>query len=36
MTIGTLHAGTAVNIIPDRAELGLSVRTFSTEYATGS
>lgn len=31
VTIGTLHAGTAVNIIPDRAELGLSVRTFSTE-----
>jgi amidohydrolase len=31
VTIGTLHAGTAANIIPDRAELGLSVRTFSTE-----
>jgi amidohydrolase len=31
VTVGTLHAGTAANIIPDRAELGLSVRTFSTE-----
>jgi len=31
VTIGTVHAGTAANIIPDRAELGLSVRTFSTE-----
>lgn len=31
VTIGTLHAGTAVNIIPDRAELGFSIRTFSTE-----
>jgi amidohydrolase len=31
VTIGTLHAGTATNIIPDRAELGFSVRTFSTD-----
>ena len=31
VTIGTIHAGTAANIIPDRAELALSVRTFSTE-----
>ena len=31
VTIGTVHAGTAANIIPDRAELGISVRTFSTE-----
>ena len=31
VTIGTLHAGTAVNIIPDRAELGFRIRTFSTD-----
>jgi metal-dependent amidase/aminoacylase/carboxypeptidase family protein len=31
VTVGSIHAGTAANIIPDRAELGLSVRTFSTE-----
>jgi hippurate hydrolase len=31
VTIGTLHAGTAVNIIPDRAELGFSIRTFSAD-----
>jgi len=31
VTIGTMHAGTAVNIIPDRAELGFSIRTFSTD-----
>jgi len=31
VTIGTLHAGTAVNIIADRAELGFSIRTFSTD-----
>jgi len=31
VTIGTLHAGTAANIIPDRAELGFSIRTFSTD-----
>jgi amidohydrolase len=28
VTVGTLHAGTKENIIPDRAELGLSIRTF--------
>jgi len=31
VTIGTVHAGTAANIIPDRVEMGLSVRTFSTD-----
>jgi amidohydrolase len=31
VTIGTLHAGTAANIIPDRAELGFSIRTFSAD-----
>ena len=31
VTIGTLHAGTATNIIPDRAELGFSIRTFSAD-----
>ena len=31
VTIGTVHAGTAANIIPDRAELGFSIRTFSTD-----
>jgi amidohydrolase len=28
VTVGALHAGTAANIIPDRAELLLSIRTF--------
>ena len=28
VTVGTMHAGTKENIIPDRAELGLSVRSF--------
>lgn len=28
VTVGTFHAGTKENIIPDRAELGLTVRTF--------
>ena len=28
LTVGSLHAGTKENIIPDRAELGLNVRTF--------
>lgn len=28
VTVGTLHAGTKVNIIPDTAELEISVRTF--------
>lgn len=31
VTIGTMHAGTAANIISDRAELGLSIRTYSTD-----
>ncbi len=31
VTIGTLQAGTAANIIPDRAELGFSIRTFSAD-----
>ncbi|WP_031186880.1 peptidase dimerization domain-containing protein, partial [Streptomyces sp. NRRL S-1896] len=26
VTVGTLHAGTAPNVIPDRAELGVGVR----------
>jgi metal-dependent amidase/aminoacylase/carboxypeptidase family protein len=29
VTVGTLHAGTKDNIIPDEAELGLAIRTFS-------
>jgi amidohydrolase len=28
LTVGTLHAGTKENIVPDRAELGLTIRTF--------
>ncbi|MFU8839167.1 MAG: amidohydrolase [Nitriliruptoraceae bacterium] len=28
VTVGSLHAGTVPNVIPDRATLGLSVRTF--------
>lgn len=28
VTVGSLHAGNAANVIPDRAELGLSVRTY--------
>jgi amidohydrolase len=31
VTVGTLHAGTAANIIPDRAELQLSIRTTGAE-----
>ena len=30
VTVGTIHAGTRRNIIPDSAELELSIRTFST------
>lgn len=30
VTVGTLHAGTKVNIIPDEAVLEISVRTFDT------
>ncbi len=29
VTVGTIHAGTKENIIAERAELGLSIRTFS-------
>jgi len=28
VTVGTIHAGTVVNVIPETAELGLSVRSF--------
>ncbi len=31
VTVGVMRAGTAVNIIPDHAELLVSVRTFTTE-----
>lgn len=31
VTVGQLHAGTKNNIIPDRAELGLTIRTYSDE-----
>ncbi|HLI00060.1 MAG TPA: M20 family metallopeptidase [Acidimicrobiales bacterium] len=31
ITVGSIHAGTAPNIIPDRAELQATVRTFSKE-----
>lgn len=31
VTVGSLHAGTAANIIPDRAELALSIRTFDPD-----
>jgi amidohydrolase len=31
VTVGAVHAGTVANVIPDRAELHLSVRTFSEE-----
>ena len=31
VTVGTLHAGTVANVIPDRAVLELSVRTFTEE-----
>ena len=31
LTVGSLHAGTAANIIPDRAELLLSLRSFDEE-----
>ncbi len=31
LTVGTLHAGSKENIISDRAELGLSVRTYDTD-----
>ncbi|MDP9162123.1 MAG: amidohydrolase [Acidobacteriota bacterium] len=31
ITVGTIHAGTKNNIIPDQAELGLTVRTYKPE-----
>ena len=31
VTVGYIHAGTKNNIIPDRAEMGLTVRTFKPE-----
>jgi hippurate hydrolase len=31
VTVGTLHGGTATNVIPDTAELGLSVRSFTPQ-----
>lgn len=31
VTVGRLHAGTAANIIPDTAELGINVRTFTDQ-----
>jgi hippurate hydrolase len=34
VTVGMLHAGTAANIIPERAELQLSIRTTSTDVRT--
>jgi len=34
VTIGSLHAGTAANIIPDRAELQLSIRTSAADVRT--
>ena len=34
VTVGRLHAGTKDNIIPDTAELGISVRTYSPQTRT--
>jgi metal-dependent amidase/aminoacylase/carboxypeptidase family protein len=34
LTVGSLHAGTAPNIIPDRAELQLSIRTTGADVRT--
>lgn len=34
LTVGTLHAGTKVNIIPDSAELQVNVRTFDDKVRT--
>jgi hippurate hydrolase len=31
ITVGYIHAGTKNNIIPDQAELGLTVRTYKAE-----
>lgn len=34
VTVGTFHGGSAVNIIPEAVELGLSVRSFSARMRT--
>lgn len=34
VTVGRLHAGTKENIIPDNAELGVNMRTFTPEVRT--
>ena len=34
VTVGSLHAGTAANIIPDRAKLELSIRTTGSDVRT--
>jgi amidohydrolase len=34
VTVGSLHAGTAANVIPDRAELQLSIRTTGADVRT--
>jgi hippurate hydrolase len=31
VTVGTLHAGTVPNVIPDRAELGISIRCYDDD-----
>ncbi len=31
LTVGYIHAGTKNNIIPDRAEMGITVRTYNTD-----
>ncbi|WP_326733645.1 amidohydrolase [Streptomyces sp. NBC_01022] len=31
LTVGTLHAGTAVNVVPDTAELGIGVRALTDD-----
>ena len=33
ITVGSFHAGTATNVIPDEARLGVTVRSFSAERA---
>ena len=34
ITIGTLHAGSAANVIPDSATMALSIRSFDAVFAT--
>jgi hippurate hydrolase len=34
VTVGSIHAGTASNIIPDEVKLGLTLRTFKEEVRT--